>query len=62
VRLKACLRDSDTVARMDGDQFAIAVPVVAANEDIERVAQKVQAALAEPFQIEGHELRISGSI
>jgi GGDEF domain-containing protein len=47
---------------MDGDQFAIAVPVVAANEDIERVAQKVQAALAEPFQIEGHELRISGSI
>jgi diguanylate cyclase (GGDEF)-like protein/PAS domain S-box-containing protein len=62
VRLKACLRDSDTVARLDGDQFAIAVPMVTANEDVERVAEKVQAALAEPFQIEGHELRISGSI
>ncbi len=62
VRLKACLRDSDTVARMDGDQFAIAVPMVTAIEDVERVAQKVQAALAEPFQIEGHELRISASI
>ena len=62
VRLKACLRDSDTVARMDGDRFAIAIPMVAANEGVERVAQKVQAALAEPFEIEGHELRISGSI
>ena len=62
VRLKACLRDSDTVARMDGDQFAIALPMAAANEDVERVAKKVQAVLAEPFQIEGHELRISGSI
>jgi diguanylate cyclase (GGDEF)-like protein/PAS domain S-box-containing protein len=62
VRLKACLRGSDTLARMDGDQFAIAVAMVAANEDVERVAQKVHAALAEPFQIEGHELRISGSI
>jgi diguanylate cyclase (GGDEF)-like protein/PAS domain S-box-containing protein len=62
VRLKACLRDSDTVARLDGDQFAIGVPMVTAIEDVERVAQKVQAALAEPFQIEGHELRISGSI
>ena len=39
VRLKACLRDSDTVARLDGDQFAIAVPMVTANEDVERVAE-----------------------
>jgi diguanylate cyclase (GGDEF)-like protein/PAS domain S-box-containing protein len=62
VRLKACLRESDTVARVAGDQFAIAMPLVATIDDIERVAHKVQTALADPFEIEGHELQITASI
>jgi diguanylate cyclase (GGDEF)-like protein/PAS domain S-box-containing protein len=61
-RLKASLRESDIVARLGGDEFVIGLPSVADNEDIERVVQKVMAALVEPFQIEGHELQISCSI
>ena len=62
IRLKGCLRKSDVVARFGGDEFLFCLPLVADNQDIERVAQKLLVAMAEPFQIEGHELQISASI
>jgi diguanylate cyclase (GGDEF)-like protein/PAS domain S-box-containing protein len=61
-RLKACIRDSDVVARLGGDEFVIALPAVGGKQDIEVVAQKLLATLLNPFQIEGHEIQISGSI
>jgi len=61
-RLQACLRDSDIVARLGGDEFIIGISMVDDYRDIEIVAQKVLAALCEPFQIEGHALQISASI
>ena len=61
-RLKACLRASDIVARLGGDEFVIVLLEVINNPNIEQVARKVLTALAEPLQIEGHELRISASI
>ena len=62
LRLQSCLRESDTVARLGGDEFVIGIGMVTANQDIEGVAQKVLARLDEPFQIEGHTLRVSASI
>jgi diguanylate cyclase (GGDEF)-like protein/PAS domain S-box-containing protein len=62
MRLKSCLRESDIVARLGGDEFVIGLLMVANAQDIEQVAQKVMAAIATPFQIEGHDLRISASI
>ncbi|AXC12823.1 diguanylate cyclase/phosphodiesterase (GGDEF & EAL domains) with PAS/PAC sensor(s) [Acidisarcina polymorpha] len=61
-RLRACLRDSDIVARLGGDEFIIAAPMSSDDKGGERVAQKILAALIEPFQIEGRDLRISGSV
>jgi len=61
-RLQASLRDSDILARLGGDEFVIGVPMVADNQGIETVAQKVLSTLSEPFRIEGHELQISASI
>jgi len=61
-RLKACLRESDTVARFGGDEFVVAIPMITSNEEIERVARKVLATLDEPYQVEGRELQISASI
>jgi len=62
MRLKSCLRESDIVARLGGDEFVIGLPMIADVQDIEYVAQKVMATLAVPFQIEGHDLRLSASI
>lgn len=62
VRLKACFRESDTVARVGSDEFVIAVQTITSSEDIERVTQKVLTAVSEPFQIEEHEIEINGSV
>jgi diguanylate cyclase (GGDEF)-like protein/PAS domain S-box-containing protein len=61
-RLRACLRESDIVARLGGDEFVIGLPAVTSDQAIEGVVQKILTSLLEPFQIEGHELQVSGSI
>lgn len=61
-RLQASLRESDIVARVGGDEFVIGNALVDSSRDTETVARKVLAALAEPFEIEGHTLQTSGSI
>jgi diguanylate cyclase (GGDEF)-like protein/PAS domain S-box-containing protein len=62
VRLKQCLRDSDTIARLGGDEFVIALLMSADQGGIERVAQKVLESLTFPFRVEGHELQMGASI
>jgi diguanylate cyclase (GGDEF)-like protein/PAS domain S-box-containing protein len=61
-RLKSCIRDSDTVARLGGDEFVIVLPAISGAAAIEQIVRKLLALLVTPFQIEGHELQISGSI
>jgi diguanylate cyclase (GGDEF)-like protein/PAS domain S-box-containing protein len=61
-RIKSCLRESDIVARLGGDEFVIALPAVTEDQDIEGVVQKLLTSLLAPFQIEGNELKLSGSI
>jgi len=62
VRLKECLRKSDTIARMGGDEFVIAIPTISTTEEVELIATKVLTTLAEPFEIGGHRLQVSASI
>jgi diguanylate cyclase (GGDEF)-like protein len=62
MRLRNCLRESDTAARLGGDEFAICLPESGSLEDADAVAQKILDALQMPFQIEQHELNIGGSI
>ncbi|MEN3308597.1 MAG: hypothetical protein V7603_4799 [Micromonosporaceae bacterium] len=61
-RLRRCSRPTDTVARIGGDEFAMLLDGLATERDAEVVAQRVVAELAEPFQAEGHTLRISASV
>jgi predicted signal transduction protein with EAL and GGDEF domain len=61
-RLRAVLRETDTVARMGGDEFTVIAPVVHTVEDAISVARKVREAVKEVIAVEGRELFITASI
>lgn len=61
-RLKQCLRDSDTVARVGGDEFVVLLPRIASREQPELVAEKIRRALNLFFTLDGHRLNIVPSI
>jgi diguanylate cyclase (GGDEF)-like protein/PAS domain S-box-containing protein len=60
-RLKACVRETDTVSRLAGDEFTVLLPNVHGREDATLVAEKITAALAAPFNLDGHEVNIGSS-
>jgi len=61
-RIRTCVRDSDSVARLAGDEFAVLLENVAQAEDARRVSEKILGALADPIPVEGRQLRVTCSI
>jgi diguanylate cyclase (GGDEF)-like protein/PAS domain S-box-containing protein len=61
-RIQDCLRESDTAARIGGDEFVVLLPSIEAAQDAVPVAEKIRNALVRPFEIAGHTLNISSSI
>lgn len=61
-RLSGCIRDTDTVCRQGGDEFVVLLNEIEKPQDAARIAEKILAALAEPYRIGNHELRITTSI
>jgi diguanylate cyclase (GGDEF)-like protein/PAS domain S-box-containing protein len=61
-RLQNCVRESDTVARIAGDEFTIILSRVGCRTDATAVAEKIVRAIGEPFAIDGQTLRIGISI
>jgi diguanylate cyclase (GGDEF)-like protein/PAS domain S-box-containing protein len=61
-RLKSSIRETDVVARIGGDEFAVLQADLSDTLDAGTLAGKIRAALAEPIAIAGNELRITTSI
>ena len=61
-RLKSRLRLSDTICRLGGDEFTIILEEVHDNHGWKAVADSLVNILAQPFEIAGHEIWVSGSI
>ncbi len=61
-RLQNCLRDSDTLSRLSGDEFMIVLSQVNNQQAIVTVAEKILASLSDPFDIDGLQIRTSFSI
>lgn len=62
LRIQDCLRESDTAARIGGDEFVILLPAIETQQDARKVGEKILYALNQPFTLAGHTLEISGSI
>ena len=55
-RLRTCLRDEDTIARIGGDEFTILLEDIEDTSDATHVAKHIQQELTLPFHLGGHEL------
>ena len=61
-RLRVCVRESDTLSRIGGDEFVIILSMVSDEDGISSAATKVLGIISEPFVIEGQELYLTASI
>ena len=61
-RMQLCVRESDTLGRIGGDEFVMLLPQVGSAENALLIANKVREALNRPFMIAGKTLSISSSM
>lgn len=62
-RIRACVRETDTLARMGGDEFTVVLPELAGGApQAEAIAARIIAALTEVFTLGGEQVYISASI
>jgi diguanylate cyclase (GGDEF)-like protein len=61
-RIQRCVRDSDMLFRMGGDEFTVLLENVRGPEQTAFVAQRILDAFGDPIEIQEHEIRVSVSI
>jgi diguanylate cyclase (GGDEF)-like protein len=61
-RMRDCVRASDTIGRMGGDEFVVVLPDIDAAGDVLIAAEKIRQRLNLPFALENHNLTVSSSI
>ena len=62
IRLQRCLRKSDYIFRLGGDEFTIILNSLTQDTDVAKVAQKIRKEIARPCDIKGHDLYMTISI
>ena len=61
-RLRSTLREEDTVARLNSDEFAIVQSGLTRPEDAVVLAKRLLEAIADPYLLDGHSVVIGASI
>ena len=61
-RMKLCVRDSDTVCRLSGDEFIILLRGIDHTDQITQVAKKLIKMMSDSFDVQGHQLTLTFSI
>ena len=61
-RLAVCVRRSDTVARLGGDEFVALTPGVGDTANAQAIAEKIVAAMREPFAARGSVCRLGACV
>jgi diguanylate cyclase (GGDEF)-like protein len=61
-RLKKCMREVDTVARLEGDEFTCLLEGINCRSDMDIVAKRVLDSMAQPFNVKEERLMVTASI
>jgi diguanylate cyclase (GGDEF)-like protein/PAS domain S-box-containing protein len=61
-RLSSIMRKSDTVSRIGGDEFVLALPQIGQTADVTKFAQRILSAIEEPFVFGKKKIQITTSI
>ncbi|MFH1879499.1 MAG: EAL domain-containing protein [Bacillota bacterium] len=61
-RLRGCLRETDTVGRLSGDEFVVLLEGIPQSMHCAEVAQKILATVARPFALDTQEFHLTASI
>ena len=61
-RLRACVRSTDTVARLAGDEFVILLDGIDGGSEFGPLAEKIVTCIRPPFQVAGTALVVTTSV
>lgn len=61
-RLRANVRESDTVGRLSGDEFTVILPRIHERRYAESIVRKIAANCARPYAVEGRDMTVTASI
>ena len=61
-RLRGKVRDADTIGRLGGDEFIIILSGLSTETDAQSVAENLLDCFHRPFETDGRELVLTGSI
>lgn len=61
-RMRSCIRDSDTLARVGDDEFIILLPTIEGEQDAITVGKKILQVMSSPIDFEGQALHSSASV
>ncbi len=58
-RIKSCVRDSDTVCRIGGDEFTVLLNSLHKGDDVRAIVEKIRDSVAVPIELEGKQFRFA---
>ncbi len=61
-RLRAAVRETDTIARIGGDEFAIIQTAVDQPEGAQQLCRRLLKSVTRPYHLDGHEVLVTASI
>jgi len=61
-RLRHCVQEGDTVARLGGDQFLVLMPRIGSPASIPAIGERILEAMRRPYRVDGRDLFVTASI